>query len=95
MVTPSSTGLNGDQNRMLEQITLIGPANVTEHHIRALAMRPSRDHPDFSDYVDALEEYVQALKARDRAVTALAKADRILQERLAELEAICDRVAGE
>lgn len=85
----------GDWTPEADMDPMIIPANVTVPHLRMLTKRPPRDHPDFADYVDALKEYVQALKARDRAATALAKVDRILQERLAALEAIGNRVPGE
>ena len=48
--------------------------------------------PQHPDFVDALEVYVGALKARDKALAAFEKADEIAKQREAELEAVIDRL---
>jgi predicted NBD/HSP70 family sugar kinase len=55
-------------------------------------MNAAPRHPDITD---ALDVYVTALKARDKAEETFRKADEVAQQRAAELEATIDRVTAE
>jgi hypothetical protein len=46
------------------------------------------------DYIDALDAYVAADQAREKAHRAFEKADQLARQREAELRAICERVTA-
>lgn len=53
---------------------------------------PGRTHPD---WLAALEAYVAACEARDKAAGTFDKAEHALQQREAEMRAVYERLTGE
>jgi hypothetical protein len=74
---------NGDLAATLDEIRLLP----------IISRAPHSGQPGFSEFSEALDVVVRALKARDRAEAAFIAADQTARRRLAELEAVIDQAS--